>query len=246
MSIPKSKAKGIDGFGQRNIIKFIHDTNMKIAVNKFKYLINMVKNNQNAKFFLHNTSKIILKKKKTEIKSYSDLRALAIMPPMVMVFDKILAKIIDANIKSTLSNNQHGGRHNRSTTTAKIQMVYNIQTKGYDNILLIDLRKAFDLVNHEQIIKAIDNKIKDPTDKMILKNILQIYKYININVQQHLIHLTRVVSQGSVFGPILFLLTIKDISLNLLKIIMIYISKPSLMILLYQATQQTSYKMHII
>ena len=120
----------MNGFSQRSIIKFINDTNMKITVDKFKYLINMMKNNQNAKFFLHNTSKIILKKKKSEIKLYSDLRALAIMPAMVMVFDKILAKIIDANVKSTLSNNQRGGRHNRSTTTAKIQMVYNIKIKG--------------------------------------------------------------------------------------------------------------------
>ena len=51
---------------------------------------------------------------------------------MVMLFNKILAKIIDANIKSTLSNNQQGGRHNKNTTTAKIQMAYNIKTKGYD------------------------------------------------------------------------------------------------------------------
>ena len=147
---------------------------MKITVEKFKYLINMMKNNKNAKFFLHNASKVILKKKKTEIKSYSDFRTLAIMPAMVMIFDKILAKIIDANSKSTPSNNQHGGRHNRSATTAKIQMAYNIKILGYDKILLMDLQKAFDLVNHEQIIKAIDNKIKDPFDKKILKNILQI------------------------------------------------------------------------
>ena len=63
-----------------------------------------------------------------------------------------------------------------STTIKKIQMAYNIKTKGYDKILLIDLQKAFDFVNHELIIKAIDNKIKDPTDKMMLNKILQIYK----------------------------------------------------------------------
>ena len=37
MQIPKSKAKFINGFNQRNIIKFIKDTNLKNTFDIFKY-----------------------------------------------------------------------------------------------------------------------------------------------------------------------------------------------------------------
>ena len=123
--ILKSRAKDINGFSQKEIMKLIKGDTMKETVNKFKWIITEIQQKPDAKYLIHNTSKIILKKKKAEIGGYSGLRALAIMPAMIMVFDKLLAKV-DSYINSHLSVNQHGGREQLRTTTAKIQMIYNM------------------------------------------------------------------------------------------------------------------------
>ena len=108
--IPKNRAKDQYGFSQRKIIKLIKGENMSETINKLQYLLTNIQNSESIHLFIHNTSKIILKKKKTEIKGYEDLRPIAIMPAMIMAFDKVIAKIIDKDIKKELSVNQHGGK----------------------------------------------------------------------------------------------------------------------------------------
>ena len=43
--------------------------------------------------------------------------------------------------------------------------------KGYTKILLIDLKKAFDLIDHNSLREAIEKKIDNPNLKQVLKNI---------------------------------------------------------------------------
>ena len=78
-------------------------------------LINFLKTNVKNNLIIHNTCKIILKKKKKEINWYEDLRALSIMPVFILSFYKILSAANDKEIKEQLSVNQHGGREKHGT-----------------------------------------------------------------------------------------------------------------------------------
>ena len=127
---PKSKAKDLYGYSQKNIIELVKAQNLKETIIKFKWIINILKTKVNNNLIIHNTSKIILKKKKQEINGYEDLRALSIMPAFIMSFDKIISAEIDKEIKEQLSVNQHGGKENHGTNTAKIAMLYNMEKKN--------------------------------------------------------------------------------------------------------------------
>ena len=83
--------------------------------------------------------------------------------------------------------------------------------KGNTKILLIDLKKAFDLVDHNSLKKAIENKINNLSVKQILKNILTIYETTIINVVECFIYPTRGVAQWSVFGLTMLLLVMDEI-----------------------------------
>jgi len=62
-----------------------------------------------------------------------------------MPFNKIITATIDKEIKEQLSVNQQGGRDKFGINTVKIATLNNIEKKGYNKILLIDLKKVFDM-----------------------------------------------------------------------------------------------------
>ena len=101
-------------------------------------LLNETKNSESIQLLIHNISKIILKKKKSEIKSFGDLRPIAIMPAMIMAFDKVVAKIIDKDIKKNLSANQHG--------LEKIEVLIQQKYKWYTQWKRRDIQKYYLLI----------------------------------------------------------------------------------------------------
>ena len=74
---------------------------------------------------------------------------------------------------------QHGGREGYSTNTVKLVILYQAVQNKYSHSLFLDLSKAFDKVN---IDREIRDKSFDHTIKTILKGTLEIYKYINIDI----------------------------------------------------------------
>ena len=100
---PKSNVRDINGLSQKIIMKIINNNSKKLidTANNFLKLLYKIELSQGSKFIIHTTSRIILKKKKQNIETWSDLRSISIMPAMIMVHDKILRSIITAIIDPT-------------------------------------------------------------------------------------------------------------------------------------------------
>ena len=98
--IPRSSAKDIKGFTQRELMKKVRGTNLNVAAKMFKYILDNLKHNKTNKIIVHNFSKFILKKNNDILDSINDLRGIAIMPAVIMVLDQ----------KTILYSSQMGNR----------------------------------------------------------------------------------------------------------------------------------------
>ena len=88
--IPKSNARDINGFNQREIALITNGDNLYETARRAKYILEKSASSQTGNLLIHNTSKILLKQKKEIVESSKDLRPISIMPAIIMVIDKIV------------------------------------------------------------------------------------------------------------------------------------------------------------